>query len=89
MPCFHALSCAQGLSAGHGERSRSQLLLKLADAGNVRNLAVHGLAVNSLAVNGVLPLYVESESVLHTQYSVNKCLVRLMKRLTRSLCFSR
>ena len=47
------------------------------------------LAVNSLAVNGALPLYVESKSVLYTQYSVKKCLVHFMKRLTRSPCFSR
>ena len=66
---------------GHGERSRSQLLLKLAGPGNMRILAV-----NSLAVNGALPLYVESKSVLYTQYSVKKCLVHFMKRLTRSPC---
>ena len=47
------------------------------------------LAVNSLAVNGALPLYVESKSVLYTQYSVKKCLVHFMKRLTRSPCFPR
>ena len=45
-------------------------------------LAVHVLAVNDLAVNGALPLYVESKSVLYTQYSVKKCLVHFMKRLT-------
>ena len=47
------------------------------------------LAVNDLAVNGALPLDVESKSVLYTQYSVEKCLVHFMKRLTRSPCFSR
>ena len=55
----------------------------------MRILAVHGLAVNSLAVNGALPLYVESKSVLYTQYSVKKCLVHFMKRRTRSPCFPR
>ena len=40
----------------------------------MRILDVNCLAVNSLAVNGALPLYVESKSVLHTQYSVKKCL---------------
>ena len=63
------------VGAGHGERSRSKLLLKLEGAGNMRILAVNSLAVNSLAVNGALPLYVESKSVLYTQYSVKKCLV--------------
>ena len=38
-------------AAGHGERSRSQLLLKYAGAGNMLILAV-----NALAVNGALPL---------------------------------
>ena len=60
---------------GHGERSRSQLLLKLAGAENVLILAVNALAVNDSAVNGALyALYVVSESVLHTPYSVQKCL---------------
>ena len=59
----------RGAQRGHGERPRSQLLLKLAGPGNMRILAV-----NSLAVNGALPLYVESKSVLYTQYSVKKCL---------------
>ena len=45
---------------GHGERSRSQLLLKLAGAENVLILAV-----NVLAVNGAL----------HALYSVKKCLI--------------
>ena len=49
----------------HGERSRSQLLLKLAGAENVLILAVHVLAVNSLAVNGAL----------HALYSVKKRLI--------------
>ena len=75
---------------GHGERDgRSQLLLRLAGAGDMRILAVNGLAVHSLAVNGTLPLYIVSESVLYTEYGVKKCLVHFMKRLTRSPCFSR
>ena len=41
---------------GHGERSRSQLLFKLACRGNMRILAVNALAVNTLAVNGALLL---------------------------------
>ena len=44
----------------HGERSRSQVLLKLAGAENVLILAV-----NVLAVNGPL----------HALYSVKKCLI--------------
>ena len=35
-------------------------------------LAVNNLAVNSLAVDDALPLYVESKSVLYTQYIVSK-----------------
>ena len=46
---------------GHGERSRSQLLLKLAGAENVPILAVNGLAVNG---------------ALHALYSVKKCLIQ-------------
>ena len=45
---------------GNGERSRSQLLFKVAGTGNMLILAVNGLAVN-----GAVPL-------LH---SVRKCLV--------------
>ena len=44
------------LAPGHGERSRSQLLFKLACRGNMRILAVNALAVNTLAVNGALLL---------------------------------
>ena len=40
---------------GHGKRSRSQLLLKLAGAENMLILAVNVLAGNDLAVNGDLP----------------------------------
>ena len=47
-------------SPGHGERSRSQLLLKLAGA-EIMPI----LAVNVLAVNGAL----------HALYSVKKCLI--------------
>ena len=50
---------------GHGERPRSQLLLKLAGAEIMPILAVHVLAVNVLAVNGAL----------HALYSVKKCLI--------------
>ena len=53
------------LLARHGERSRSQLLLKLAGAEIMSILAVHVLAVNSLAVNGAL----------RALYSVKKCLI--------------
>ena len=45
---------------GHGERSRSQLLLKLAGAENVLILAVNGLAVHV---------------ALHALHSVKKCLI--------------
>ena len=45
---------------GHGERPRSQLLLKLAGAENVLILAVHVLAVNG---------------ALHALYSVKKRLI--------------
>ena len=45
---------------GHGERSRSQLLLKLAGAENMLILAV-----NDLAVNGAL----------HHLYGVKKCVI--------------
>ena len=41
---------------GHGERSRLQLLFKLAGRGNMLILAVNALAVNTLAVNGALLL---------------------------------
>ena len=79
----------QGNKRGHGERSRLQLLLKEAGAGDMRILDVNDLAVNTLAVNGALPLHVESKSVLHIQYRVKKCLVHFTKRLTRSPCFLR
>ena len=52
---------------GHGERSRSQVLLKLAGA-EIMPI----LAVNSWAVDGALPLYVESKSILYTHYGVKK-----------------
>ena len=48
---------------GRGERSRSQLLLKLAGAENMLILAVNALVVNVLAVNGALPIYI---GVLYT-----------------------
>ena len=50
---------------GHGERPRSQLLLKLAGAENGLILAV-----NTLGVNGAL----------HFLYSVKKCLVHSIER---------
>ena len=65
-------------SRRHGERSRSQLLLKSAGAGNMRILAVNDLAVNSLAVNGALPPYVVSGIVLDTLRRVKKCLIHSM-----------
>ena len=57
-----------GLARGvlrHGERPRSQLLLKFAGAENGLILAVNVLAVNTLAVSGAL----------HALYSVKKCLI--------------
>ena len=51
---------------GDGERSRSQLLLKLGGIENILILAVNDLAVNGLAVNGSL----------HALYSVQKFLIR-------------
>ena len=41
------------------------------------------------AERATVPLYIVSKSVLYTQYSVKKCLVHFIKRLTRSPCFSR
>ena len=53
-------------AAGHGERSRSQLLLKYAGAGNMLILAV-----NALAVNGALPLLqCVKQCLIHCLYSV-------------------
>ena len=43
--------------AGHGERSRSQLLLKLAGTENRVNLAVNVLAVEFWLLNLTVPLY--------------------------------
>ena len=63
--CGSEWAAKQGF--GHGERSRSQLLPKLAGAENGLILAVNGLAVNGLAVNGALhALYIVSKSVLYT-----------------------
>ena len=56
--------------AGRGERSRSQLLLKLAGPENMLILSVHGLAVN-----GALSLCIVSKSVLDTLQSVKMCLI--------------
>ena len=53
--------CGRQGDPGHGERPRSQLLLKLAGPEIMLILAVNVLAVNSLAVNGAL----------HALYSVN------------------
>ena len=64
-----AHGCGAGRAErGHGERSRLQLLLKLAGA-EITLI----LAVNILAVNGALHALV-SKSVLYTPYSVKKCL---------------
>ena len=62
---------------GHGERSRSQLLLKLAGAENVLILAVNVLAVNGAlhalySVKKCLIQSIVSKSVVYTLYSVNK-----------------
>ena len=48
--------------AGHGERPRSSLLLKLADAENVLILAVNGLAVNG----ALRALYNSVKKCLHS-----------------------
>ena len=64
-----------GSLKGHGERSRSQLLLKLAGSEIMPILAVNVLAVNSLAVNGAL----------HALYSVKKCLVHPIERQKKCL----
>ena len=49
-----AAPCGAGrAAAGHGERSRLQLLFKLGSAENLSILAVNALAVNVLAVNTV------------------------------------
>ena len=67
------------------EVSRAVLMVCAAESCSAELVAT----VNSLAVNGALSLYVESKSVLYTQYSVNKCRVHFMKLPTRSPCFSR
>ena len=57
---------------GRGERSRSQLVLKLAGAENVLILDVNGFAVNGLAVNGALPaLYSVKTRLIHSQQCQN------------------
>ena len=60
-----AITFSGSTRSGHGERSRSQLLLKLAGAENVLILVVNASAVNVLAVNGAL----------HALYSVKKYLI--------------
>ena len=58
--------------AGHGERSRSQLLFELGGPENIQILVVNFLAVNVLAVVRPLPLYIVSESVCCTLNSAEK-----------------
>ena len=82
------------LRGGHGERSRSQLLLKLAGAESCQFwlLTFWLLTVWLLTVPSAL--YIASKSVLYTPYSVKKVSYTLYIAsksvlLTRSPCFSR
>ena len=69
---------------GHGERARSQLLLKLAGPENMLILAVNELAVHGLAVNGALPLLPSfKKGLLYTLYTVKKCLLFTLRAFPR------
>ena len=60
---------------GRGERSRLQLLSKLADT---EKLLLTCLLFN-FGCSRTLPLYIASKSVLHVLYSVKKCHVPALR----------